>query len=101
MSPDNLVVGDVLILGKGKLVPAECILISSSDNFSCDDSELTGEEDPISKDCLTNPFLYKRTKVVTGEGKALVIGVGSRSLAPLPTDEYQSWIKEHLTNSCL
>lgn len=78
-----MVVGDIITLELGKQVPADCVLITSSD-LSCNESAMTGEPDARKKIQLTSeninqmpcPFILKSSLIETGNGKALVCAVG-------------------------
>ena len=79
----ELVVGDIIDIPTGDTVPADCIVITSND-FSCNEANLTGEPEPITKEACTNdsyahnpnPFLLQTTLVETGTAKAIVVAVG-------------------------
>ncbi len=51
--------------------------------FDCrvDESQLTGEADDVLKDANEDPLLLSGSKVLEGNGRALVIAVGSNSQA--------------------
>ena len=46
-----------------------------------DESQLTGEADDVVKDANEDPLLLSGSKVLEGNGRALVIAVGSNSQA--------------------
>ncbi|KAJ8748800.1 hypothetical protein K2173_011356 [Erythroxylum novogranatense] len=73
----DLVVGDIVHLSIGDLVPADGCFISGN-NLSIDGSSLSGESDPvhISKE---RPFLLSGTKVQDGSGKMMVTAVGMKT----------------------
>ncbi|CAL1411737.1 unnamed protein product [Linum trigynum] len=73
----NLVVGDIVHLSIGDLVPADGVLISGH-SLSIDESSLSGESEPVDvhKD---RPFLLSGTKVQDGSGKMMVTSVGMRT----------------------
>lgn len=99
---DFLLVGDVVILNEGMEVPADGILIEAS-QVTTDESAMTGESDPIKKNTLAiclkkkqhleqqgekniadkhevpSPIIMSGTKVLTGEGKMVVLAVGQAS----------------------
>jgi Ca2+ transporting ATPase len=87
-STEDLVVGDLIIVSYGMTVPADCILITSS-GVSCDEGALTGEPDELKKFHVSpenyefnpNPFLLRSTLCVSGEGRALVVAVGPKTLS--------------------
>jgi len=86
----EVVTGDMLILVEGDRVPADGILLSSS-NVSVDESLLTGESVPVRKIPWSEgaqtqrpggddlPFLYSGTMVVQGQGLAEVRSTGART----------------------
>ncbi|CAN0863612.1 Calcium-transporting ATPase 4, plasma membrane-type [Linum grandiflorum] len=73
----DLVVGDIVHLSIGDLVPADGVLVSGH-SLSVDESSLSGESEPV--DVSKNrPFLLSGTKVQDGSGKMLVTAVGMRT----------------------
>lgn len=98
----DLLVGDVISLETGDVVPADSVMISG--DIECDESALTGELDTIKKkpanDSMAffeqhlalnedlgssqikfkDPFLISGAKVLSGVGTALVTAVGSNSI---------------------
>ena len=50
-------------------------------DFRVDVSQLTGEADDVLKDANEDPLLLSGSKVLEGNGRALVIAVGSNSQA--------------------
>lgn len=88
VSTEELVVGDLVIVSYGMTVPADCVLITSS-GVSCDEGALTGEPDELKKFHVTeenydfnpNPFMLRSTLCVSGEGRALVVAVGDKTLS--------------------
>lgn len=82
----DLVVGDIVLLEMGDLIPADVRLISSV-NLQIDESALTGESVPIEKDAtaiFTSPTplaerinsAYMSTLVTYGRAKAIVTEIG-------------------------
>uniref|UniRef100_A0A0D6QRY0 Calcium-transporting ATPase n=1 Tax=Araucaria cunninghamii TaxID=56994 RepID=A0A0D6QRY0_ARACU len=73
----DLVVGDLVHLSIGDLVPADGLFISGY-SLLIDESSLTGESEPVNvtKD---NPFFLEGTKVQDGTGTMLVTTVGMRT----------------------
>ncbi len=74
----DILVGDVLVLSTGDLVPADGVIIKGH-ALETDESSLTGESDTIKKSDR-NPFILSGTKVVNGTGEILVTCVGTHSL---------------------
>ena len=83
----ELVVGDVIELTRGDIIPADCIIFTAED-LSVNEANLTGEPEPIRKEVCNsdsyannpNPFLLQGTLVETGTAKAIVVAVGSNTL---------------------
>ncbi|XP_057487565.1 calcium-transporting ATPase 4, plasma membrane-type-like [Actinidia eriantha] len=73
----DLVVGDVVHLTTGDIVPADGLFFSHS-SLLVDESSLTGESESVNVN-EENPFLFKGTKVQDGSGKMLVASVGMRT----------------------
>lgn len=85
----KLVPGDVVLLGPGETVPADCRLIGAT-SLEVDASSLTGESLPVPKN--TSPsfeaqiadrtsMLYQGTSIAAGRAEALVVAVGGRTEA--------------------
>jgi Ca2+-transporting ATPase len=83
---DEVTVGDVLVLGPGSFVAADCRILSS-DMLLVDESALTGESVPVQKSeaTLADPLLpladrtdmaFRGTLVTGGSGLALVVAIG-------------------------
>lgn len=77
LSMYDLVVGDLVNLSIGDLVPADGIFISGY-SLLINESSLTGESEPVSVG-RNKPFLLSGTKVQDGSGKMLVTTVGMRT----------------------
>lgn len=79
---EELVVGDILSLTAGDIIPADCYLLESS-SLLVDESMLTGENFPIEKKVdvleLNRPLsertncLWMGTHVTSGSGKAVIV----------------------------
>lgn len=97
ISINDLLVGDILMLEQGDLVPVDGIFIDGH-NISCDESSATGESDVIKKTpaaaalkALQNseqeeskikkldPFIISGGKILDGVGTCLVTAVGPHS----------------------
>ena len=74
---EEVVPGDVMLLGAGDVVPGDCRLLKSKDLF-VDEATLTGETFPAEKDDSTGApqALFMGTHVVSGAGNALVVRTG-------------------------
>lgn len=88
VSGDDLVVGDIIIIENGKTVPADCLVIESTD-VVVNESTLTGETEQVHKEFVSeqnyneNPdaFLLKSTIVEQGTARAIVCAVGENTYA--------------------
>jgi cation-transporting P-type ATPase I len=92
----DVVVGDIVLLGAGDVVPADCRLLDAQ-ALQVDESSLTGESFPVDK--KTDPvaanaiaerrsMIYEGTTIAAGHATACVVAVGDateqgRSLAGL------------------
>jgi len=94
---DELVRGDLIDLGAGEVVPADCRILEA-EACEVDESLLTGESLPVVKEAAAVPgaavadrrcMLYEGTTVSIGRALAVVVAVGyeteaGRSLADAP-----------------
>ncbi len=74
----DIVIGDIVLINEGDRVPADGILIHGT-NISVDESMLTGESIPVSKDTLAHEGssrVFSGTLVVQGSGKLEVNAIG-------------------------
>ena len=89
---DEIVVGDVIKLSAGDMIPADVVLIDSRD-FFVQQSGLTGESDAVEKVCLrkadsqnldslleSESLAFMGTNVISGRGTALVLVVGDETM---------------------
>jgi Ca2+-transporting ATPase len=84
----EIVVGDIVHISPGDIVPADGVLIRGH-QVKCDESSATGESDPVDKDSIEtgsghegsdiDPFILSHTKIVEGVGVFLVVATGTRS----------------------
>lgn len=82
---ENVVVGDIISLNAGSIIPADCIVINSKDLF-VNESVFTGESIPVEKKETNkkeydNLFdiknvLYMSSSVISGTAKAIVVKTG-------------------------
>ena len=110
----DVVVGDIVHINPGDIVPADGVLISGH-QIKCDESSATGESDPVDKQhsaetALHNdsehqmdPFILSHTKIVEGVGAYLVLATGTRSsygriLLSLDTDPGFTPLQVRLSN---
>ncbi|CAN0890492.1 Putative calcium-transporting ATPase 11, plasma membrane-type [Linum grandiflorum] len=73
----DLVVGDIVQLSIGDVVPADGIFISGY-SLVIDESSLSGESEPVNID-KSKPFLLSGTRVQDGSGSMLVTAVGMKT----------------------
>lgn len=87
INSDELVVGDVFIIEEGSIVPADGIIIESND-LTVNESLLTGESLPVSKDVTQkHNLLYRGTTITSGLAFVRVVSVGnSTRLGSIGTD---------------
>jgi len=82
VSPDLLVVGDVVSLKSGDGIPADGIMFEGG-GVKCNESALTGEPDDLKKDLKNDPFFLSSTVVTdtgtSGDAKIICIGIGKDS----------------------
>ena len=89
---DELVVGDIIKLSAGDMIPADALLLDSRD-FFVQQSGLTGESDAVEKVCLakadgqnfdslleTESLAFMGTNVISGRATALVLVVGDETM---------------------
>ena len=89
---DEIVVGDVVKLSAGDMIPADVVLLDSRD-FFVQQSGLTGESDAVEKVCLSKAegqnldsllesesLAFMGTNVISGRATALVLVVGDETM---------------------
>lgn len=82
----ELVVGDILVIGTGDMIPADGIVLETND-LSISEAQLTGEPHGKAKEPLTAenfasipcPFIVQGSLVETGTCKAITCAVGNRT----------------------
>lgn len=92
LSIDQLVVGDIIKLSAGDMIPADVVLLDSRD-FFVQESGLTGESDAVEKVCLdkaqaeltdnlleADSLAFMGTNVISGRATALVLVVGDDTM---------------------
>ena len=81
----RLVAGDIVVLGAGDVVPADCRLLEAR-ALQVDESSLTGESFPVDKTAAPvaahaiadrRSMLYEGTAVAAGRATAVVVATGS------------------------
>ncbi|WP_251716702.1 magnesium-translocating P-type ATPase [Lactobacillus agrestimuris] len=86
----DVVVGDIINLAAGDLVPADMYLLKSKDLF-CSASSLNGESNPVEKIADESPkendnyldypnILYEGTNIVSGSGMGVVFATGDKTV---------------------
>ena len=89
---DDILVGDLIMINYGDIIPADVLLIEGN-GIRMDESALTGESDAMKKEkydkCkelldkgetkLPSPLILSGTNCVEGSGKGIVIAVGEHS----------------------
>lgn len=97
----EVVIGDIIILETGSIVPADARLIESF-GLSCDESFLTGESEPVEKDATISisgtasvgdqsNMVFSGCIVSTGHGQAIATATGM--------DTQMGQIASHLHNT--
>lgn len=76
----DILVGDLIQLGYGDILPADGLYITGND-LSIDESTLTGESDHMKKSSEKDPMLLSGTSVMEGSCKMVVTAVGPNSQA--------------------
>ena len=90
INPSDLVVGDIVKMQAGDMIPADCIVVDNN-VVMCNESALTGESIDLQKKKAKDCFLLSSTVITEGEEvKAVVTGIGI----------YSQWgrIKENLAS---
>lgn len=86
---DDLVVGDIIVLGPGDVVPADCRIIDAT-SLEVDASTLTGESLPVRKGPASSfeaqvadrsSMLFEGTAIAAGRAEAIVVAVGDATEA--------------------
>ena len=109
INPEELVVGDIVVVRNGSRVPADIRVISCA-NFYLETSSLTGEPEPLEYHCNTakpNDSIFESYNIgfngsfcVDGEGYGIVIRTGTRTvigqIASLTTGQKETRCKFEL-----
>ncbi len=81
----ELVPGDLVVLNAGKKVPADGVILQAT-KLSVDESILTGESEPVTKNTAEDPDnpsdvnkLFMGTTIVTGRGLMRVVHTGTQT----------------------
>ncbi|MDR1839806.1 MAG: HAD-IC family P-type ATPase, partial [Treponema sp.] len=97
---DEIVVGDLVYLAAGDMIPADVRIIAAKDLF-ISQSALTGESEPVEKfsgavaDAGRNPLelnnlAFMGTNVISGSATALVINVGDDTILGTIAEQLQA-----------
>ena len=76
---EEIVVDDILLLEEGEVIAADGLIISAND-FSINESILTGESFPVNKTAENNDSVYKGTLVTSGSAMVKVSAVGNKTM---------------------
>lgn len=76
---DDIVVGDLMMLEEGEVVAADGLIISTND-FSLNESILTGESFHVVKSANNNDSVYRGTLVTSGSAIVQVSAVGLKTM---------------------
>ncbi|HJU45478.1 MAG TPA: HAD-IC family P-type ATPase, partial [Chitinophagaceae bacterium] len=79
VAAEDIVVGDILLLAEGEIVAADGVIITAND-FSLNESIITGEAFPVSKAAGSNNGVYKGTLVTSGSATIKITDVGYNTL---------------------
>lgn len=89
LSPEQLIPGDLIIFNAGDLVPADCLIVQSTD-LHVNEASLTGESFPVHKKPGIIPAetglnqrrntLWNGTNIISGTAQAIVINTPEESL---------------------
>lgn len=72
----ELVPDDIVLLNSGDKIPADCIILTQN-NFSCDESILTGESTAVEKS--DNDNIFMGTVALRGKATAKVLKIGQNT----------------------
>lgn len=88
IAAEMIVPGDLVLLEAGDLIPGDAYIIESN-QLQCDESSLTGESLPTTKNTTQLPkdtalgdqlnMVFKGTAVTNGNGKAIIIGIAQHT----------------------
>lgn len=96
----DIVIGDMLIITEGTIVPADARLITAV-GLLVNEAALTGESSAISKnseDTATHLYtIFAGTTILSGEGTAIVIAVGTQTQLGMIVQTTQAIHKEQTT----
>ncbi|WP_312871903.1 cation-translocating P-type ATPase [Amycolatopsis acididurans] len=110
INADELVLGDVVLLDSGDVVPADCRLLTA-EGVETDESSLTGESLPVAKDSAPviaadvadrASMLFEGTTIAAGRATAVVVATGDdteagRSMAMARENAPKTGVESRLT----
>lgn len=79
IAAEDIVVGDILLLEEGEIVAADGLIVTAND-FSLNESIITGEAFPVSKAAASAASVYKGTLVTSGSATVTVTDVGYNTM---------------------
>src|SRR5690606_9194343 len=88
IDPSEIVVGDIMVFTAGDQFPADALLRTDSP-VQVDESNLTGESDPLIK--RKGDVLLSGSACLTGSGMAEVLNVGEKSAAQRVTSQARAY----------
>jgi cation-transporting ATPase E len=88
IDPSEVVVGDVLIVSAGDQLPVDALLRSEA-TLSVDESNLTGESDPVTK--RRGDVLLSGSACVSGSGTCETLRVGEKSASQRITSQARAY----------
>lgn len=71
----DLMVGDLVVLEAGGQIPAD-LKLTLAVNLKIEESALTGESVPVTKNTADRNFAYMSTNVTYGRGEGIVVAIG-------------------------
>ncbi|MDV3166852.1 MAG: magnesium-translocating P-type ATPase [Vigna little leaf phytoplasma] len=88
VSQDDLVIGDIVYLSAGDIIPADIKLLDTKD-FFVKETSLTGENTPIEKKAFSDKeydnvledvrIVFSGTRVISGNAKGVVVAIGKNT----------------------
>ncbi|MDV3198262.1 MAG: magnesium-translocating P-type ATPase [Vigna little leaf phytoplasma] len=88
VSQDDLVIGDIVYLSAGDIIPADIKLLDTKD-FFVKETSLTGENTPIEKKAFSEKeyaniledvrIVFSGTNVISGNAKGVVVAIGKNT----------------------
>ncbi|MBL0130716.1 MAG: cation-translocating P-type ATPase [Chitinophagaceae bacterium] len=79
IATEEIVVNDLLLLEEGEVVAADGLIVTAND-FSLNESILTGESFAVTKSADNNTSVYKGTLITSGSARVKVTAVGLKTM---------------------